>query len=47
MFDEEDIIDELLVLFFAGSGTIQFATQMMISHFAKDPESVVRARAEI
>ena len=37
VFDDEAVIDEVIDFFFAGSMTIQFATQMLIVHFATDP----------
>ena len=47
VFDDEAVIDEVIDFFFAGSMTTQFATQMLIAHFATDPQSLSKARAEI
>ena len=46
IFTEEVIVDELCDFLIAGTQTTQMTTQTVISHFATDPESLNRVRAE-
>lgn len=46
VFSDEDIIDELIDFMVAGTQTTNVTTQYAMSHFATDPESLKRARAE-
>ena len=46
MFGEEDIIDELIDFFFAGTLTTQFATQTIVCHFATSSKSLGKVRNE-
>ena len=46
VFDEDAIIDELLDFLTAGTQTSLLITQVILSHFATDPESLARIRAE-
>ena len=46
VFDEDDIIDEILDLLIAGTQTTQYATQYTLAHFMTDPESLKRTRTE-
>lgn len=46
VFTEEVIVDELCDFLVAGTQTTQMVTQTVLSHFATDPESLSRVRAE-
>lgn len=46
VFTEDFIIDELVDFFIAGSQTIQYATQTIVSHFATSPDSLNKMRKE-
>ena len=46
IFGDEDVVDEVIDFFMAGSMTIQSVTQMMVCHFATDPNSLAKARGE-
>ena len=46
VFTEDFMVDELVDFFIAGSQTIQFVSQTIISHFATQPESLAKVREE-
>ena len=46
IFKDEDIIDEMVDLFLAGSQTTKLSAQTIMGHFSTDPESVKRVRDE-
>ena len=46
VFNEDDVIDEVLDLMVAGTQTTNMTTQFAMVHFASDPNSVKRARDE-
>ena len=46
IFNEEDLIDEVIDMILAGTQTTQYSVQTALSHFMTDPESLKRARSE-
>lgn len=40
VFDDEDIIDEMVDFFFAATNTTEKSSQTMLSHYIKDPDSL-------
>lgn len=46
VFNEDDIIDEVLDLLVAGTQTTQYISQTILAHYITDPESLSRTRAE-
>jgi len=46
VFTEDFIIDELLDFFMAGSATQSMATQTIISHLCRSPDSLQKVRDE-
>ena len=46
IFDEDDVIDELMDLMLAGTQTTHNTTQFALAHLMTDPESLARVRAE-
>ena len=46
IFTDNFIVDELMDFFFAGTLTVQYASQTMLTHFVHKPDSLRRARDE-
>ena len=46
IFDDQDIIDEILSFFLAASETTQKTTQTILSHLTKYPEILTKVRDE-